>query len=337
MASSSLRKHCANGNDCKQPAAALCEGCSKALCTKHFIDHRRLLGEEMDVIISEHNHFQHILNEQTANRDSHPLFKQINEWENETIIKIQQKAKELREQLLDLTTVHWNELSKRLRNLSEQLKEGREHDSFVETDLQQWEKTINNLKEKFISPSTFSISQHEEIPLVHNISINFIGTTELFERVFSNTVRIEENGQVIIHDNSPNYAEIRGKNCYSLGRHQIRLRIDQSSDSWTFLGINSKSTPLKNLSYLSKSAYGWTNNNFLWLNGVGRSNTSSQYIEMKTNDVINLIFDCDNRKILMINERTNAKYELTVNIDHCPFPWQLHAILYEANSRVRIL
>jgi hypothetical protein len=337
MASSSLRKHCANGNDCKQPAAALCEGCSKALCTKHFIDHRRLLGEEMDVIISEHNHFQHILNEQTINRDSHPLFKQIDEWEKESIIKIQQKAKELREQLFHLTTVHWNELSKRLRNLSEQLKEGREHDSFVETDLQQWEKTMANLKAKFISPSTFTISRHDESPIVQNISINFIGTTELFERVFNNTVRIEENGQVAIHDNSTNYSEVRGKNDYSSGRHEIRLRIDQSGDGWTFLGINSKSTPLKNVSYLSKSAYGWTNNNHYWLNGECQPNRTNARIEMKSNDIISLIFDCENRKILMINERTNGKYELTVNIDYCPFPWQLHAILYEANSRVRIL
>ena len=58
---------------------------------------------------------------------------------------------------------------------------------------------------------------------------------------------------------------------------------------------------------------------------------------MKTNDVISLIFNCDKRKISMINERTNTKYEVDVKINQCPFPWQLHLNLYEANSCIRIL
>jgi hypothetical protein len=337
MASTSSRKHCANGDDCKQSAAALCEGCSKALCTKHFIDHRRLLGEELNLIITEHDQFQQTLDQQKNNSDSHPSIKQINEWENESIVRIQQKAKELREQLLQLTIVHLDDISKKLRNLSETLQEGREHDSFVETDLQQWKKTIDDLKSNFDSPSTFSISRHNENPLVQNISVDLMETTELFERVFDNRIRIEDNGQVAIHDATNNYSEIRGKNVYESGRHRIRLRIEQSTDSWTLLGINSESALLQNRSFKSKSAYGWVNNNFLWLNGECQPNKSTARIEMKTNDTISLLFDCDNHKISMTNERTNAKYELPVNIDHCPFPWQLHVNLSEPNSRVRIL
>ena len=73
------------------------------------------------------------------------------------------------------------------------------------------------------------------------------------------------------------------------------------------------------------------------MDGQHSINTSTPRIEMKMNDIIILIFDCDQRKISMINERTNIKHELSVNIDHCPFPWQLHINLYEPNSRVRIL
>jgi hypothetical protein len=339
MASALTRKQCANGNDCKQPSAALCEGCSKALCTKHFIDHRRLLGEEMDAIICQHDQFQHTLNQQTTNSDSHPLIKQIDEWEKESIIKIRQKAKEIREQLLNLTTAHTVDLSKKLRNVSEKLKEAREHDSFVETDLQQWKTTIEGLKANFASPSTFTINRQHEIPLVRNISINLGGTIELFERVSDNRIRIEENGQVAIQNASAvhSYTELRGKNEYTSGRHEIRLCIEQSADIWTFLGINSKSVPLQNQSQSSKSTYGWTNNNCLWLNGHGQKPTSAPRIEMKTNDIINLIFDCDNQKISMINERTLARHELTININYCPFPWQLHVNLSEPQSRVRIL
>ncbi|CAM4917879.1 unnamed protein product, partial [Rotaria socialis] len=109
------------------------------------------------------------------------------------------------------------------------------------------------------------------------------------------------------------------------------------ADSWTFLGINSKSTLLQKQSSSSKSAYGWTNNNYIWSNGGCQPNKSAARIEMKMNDMITLTFDCNHRKISMINERTQANYELLVNIDHCPFPWQFHVNLYEANSRIRIL
>jgi len=296
-------------------AAALCEGCSQALCTKHFIDHRRLLGEEMNVIISEHDEFQHTLNQHTTNPGSHPLIKQINEWEQESIARIQQKSKELREELLQLTTVHLDELSKKLRHLSEKLNEGREHDSFVETDLQDWKKSLDDLKANLNSPSTFGISRHDRNPLVQNVSINSIGGNELFERVSDKNVQIEENGQVAVHDTSRSYTEIRGKSEYTSGCHEVHLRIEQSADSWTFLGINSKVTPLMNNSCRSNSAYGWTSNNYIWLNGNPDSNKSTSRIEMKTNDVISLIFHCDKRKISMINQRTNAKYELDVNID----------------------
>jgi hypothetical protein len=337
MASSSTRKHCANGNGCKQMAAALCEGCSQALCTKHFIDHRRFLGEEMNVIISEHDQFQHTLNQKTTNPESHPLITQIDEWEKKSIIKIRQKAKELREEFLQLITVPLDDLSKKLRHLSRKLKEGREEDSFVETDLRKWKKSLDNLKENLVSPSTFSISRQDREPLVQNIYLNLIAKNDIFERVFDNTVRISNDGQVAIHDASTGYTEIRGKEEYASDRHEIRLCIEQSADNWTFLGINSKWTLLENNSHWCKSACGWSNNNCLWLNGSYESNTSLPAIEMKTNDIISLIFNCDASKISMINQRTNGRYELDVNLENCPFPWQLHVILYEPNSRVRIL
>jgi hypothetical protein len=254
-----------------------------------------------------------------------------------SIIKIQQKAEELRLELLQLTTVHLDELAKNIRQLSEKLREAREHDSFVECDLRDWKKLIEDLKQNLASPSKLSISQDDSSPLVQNISVKLKGTDDLFQQVSDTRVRIEEDGQVAIHNSSNSYTEIRGKNEYTSGRHTIRLFIEQSTGTWMFLGINSKLTPLQDNSHASKSTYGWTNNNYFWLNGDSHPNTSTRRIEMKKNDVISLIFDCDNRKILMINEQTNAKYELVVNIDHCPFPWQLHINLYESNGYVRIL
>ena len=337
MAFTSTRKVCSSTSNCKQTAATNCEGCSQPFCTKHFIEHRLGLGEEINVIISEQNELQETFNQQPTEPDSHPFVKRIDEWEKESIAKIQQKAKDLRLELIRLTTIHNGELSKKLRYLSEQLNENRKNDNFIEIDLQQWKTTLKDLKAMLNSSSMFSFEKHDDSPLLQNISLVFIIENELFEEVFNNTTQIKQNGQIAIHDISYNYSEIRGKNEYTSGRHTIRLSIEQSADSWTFLGINSKSAPLQNKSYQSKSAYGWTNNNYIWLNGECHPNKSTSHVEMKTNDIINLIFHCDKRKVSMINERTNVNYELDVNTDHCPFPWQLHVNLYEANSCVRIL
>jgi len=58
---------------------------------------------------------------------------------------------------------------------------------------------------------------------------------------------------------------------------------------------------------------------------------------MKNGDIISLIIDCDKSLIMMINERSEVKHEITVNVNNCPLPWQLHVILQEPKSGIRIL
>jgi hypothetical protein len=337
MASASTRKQCANNDDCKQAGIAHCEGCSQMFCGKHFNDHRRLLGEELNVIFSNCNEVKDALNQQTVKPDSHPLINQIDEWEQKSIASVQQRAKELRQELLQLGTVHRSELSQKLRKLSEQSNEAREYDSFSETDLRQWKKTLEDLKADLASPSTVSIHQNDNCPLVQNVFINVTMANDLFQRVSDDRTQIAENGKVVIHERRDEQSEIRGRNEYASGLHKIRVSIEESRNNWMLLGINHKATQLQRLSYSSLSAYGWTSNNDIWSNGEKNKNKSNDAIEMKKNDIISLILDCDKRTITMINERTNRKHELVVNVTHCPFPWQLHVNLYEANSRLRIL
>jgi hypothetical protein len=193
------------------------------------------------------------------------------------------------------------------------------------------------LKSDLASPSTISIQQNDNCPLVQNVFINMTMANDLFHRVSDDRTRIEENGQVVIHEERDEHSEVRGRNEYASGLHKIRVCIEESRNIWMLLGINSKSTQLQRLSYSSQSTYGWTSNNYIWSNGQKNKNESNCAIVLKKNDIISLILDCDKRTITMINERTNKKHELVVNITHCPFPWQFHVNLYEANSRLRIL
>jgi hypothetical protein len=135
MASVLTRKPCAADSGCKHAAIFNCEGCSRAFCTNHVSDHRRLLGEEMNEIIGEHDHLRNILIQQTSEPESHPFIKHIDDWEKSSIAKVQQKANETRQESLRLITAHANEISERLQKVSEQLNKGQEHDDFIETDL----------------------------------------------------------------------------------------------------------------------------------------------------------------------------------------------------------
>jgi hypothetical protein len=337
MAPDAKEKKCANGNDCKQVVGTHCIGCSKDFCIKHFNDHRRSLDEKLNGMEKECDDLKNKLNQQRNKPDLKSFEKQIDDWERDSIDKIREQAKTLREGLPQSAQNRISELYEKLQQMFEQLKKDREDNNFIEADLDRWKENLEKLK-KDCDESLICVDQRDPVPLVQHISVRWLETAnELFERASDNRVQIEEKGKVAVRPDSWNPTEVRGKKEYSSGCHEIRLHIEQLLGEWIFFGINSKSTPLQTGSHESKSAYGWSSNNYIWMNGLGQSNDSKFVIEMRTNDIIILTFDCEKRKILMVNERTKAKHELMVNFYNCSFPWQLHVILYEPKSRVRIL
>ena len=284
-------------------------------------------------IIIEKNELQRILDQIRVNPELHPLIEKLNEWEKKSIEKIQQRTEQLRRQLLELTGPHQRQLSQKLQNLSDQIRD----DVLTENDLQRWKTILDALKKDLQTPSTIAIDEYMTDPLVRDIYVVSITTNELFLQTSDEKVRVEENGQLAIHDASINTTDIGRRNAYATGCHQIRLRVEQSNNQWTFVGINSKLIPLQNPSYICRSCCGWVSNQSIWSNGQVQRNVSAKLIEMRTNDVISLVLDCDRCSIMMINERSKIRHELAVQIDQCPLPWQLHVILHEPNSRLRIL
>jgi hypothetical protein len=71
------------------------------------------------------------------------------------------------------------------------------------------------------------------------------------------------------------------------------LRIEQFGNYWTFLGINSKLTPLQSQSNSCSSSYGSSPNSYIWLNGQPKWSIPNKCIDMKYRDIMSLIIDCD--------------------------------------------
>ena len=261
------------------------------------------------------------------------LTKTIDDWERKSISQIQKIAEEARNDLAQYTTGRFNNLKRKLKELTDELQQGRVNKDFIETDLVAWKNKLNQLKEEVINPPPVLVRE-DYTKLIPKIRVNVVYAQEVFERSSGNA-DFEENGKVVyVKNNSDIYTEVRGKYEYTTGQHTLSFKVEELT-GWILFGIISKSTPLQIHSYTSSSCYGWYNGpNFVYAAGqhiCGPNNDVAQ------NDVVHLIINCDERLIRLTNERTNQTMELQIDLQKCPFPWQLHLNLNEVPTRVRII
>jgi len=172
----------------------------------------------------------------------------------------------------------------------------------------------------------------------HQIGSKMTTSEDIFERC-RDGAKIEDNGRLVVHNESDCPVEVRGKVGYSSGIHRFRLQIEKNPlRTWIFFGIISKSILMRPNSYESSSAYGWADYNDFFLAGIRQNNqTTGQFSHTLENDIITLVFDCDNQKISYTNERTEYTHQINIDISKCPFPWQLHINLFGEDDRVRLL
>jgi hypothetical protein len=310
-----------------------CEGCSQIFCPKHSVDHRNELNKQLEEIAVTHDLVHQTLNQQGEDPQKHPLIKKINQWEQSAIDKIRQTAEKARNQLFEGNTQHTTQVKQKLQILSNELRQGREENDFSEIDLRQWKQKLEELRKEILDPATIAI-QEDSTSLVNNIHITRQDTSDVFERVCGNA-EIKENGRLAVKTISTDHTEIRGKCEYSTGIYNLCFQVKQLN-GWIFFGIISKSQPMQANSFYSPSSYGWSNRNQIYV-GISNQVNQEQTIEIIQNDVMILSINCDKRKIGLKNERLNRTIELSVDINKCPFPWQLHLNLHAANTHVRIL
>ncbi|CAF3027549.1 unnamed protein product [Rotaria sp. Silwood2] len=337
MATSS-KPRCATCN--KAAGIFSCYGCSQHFCVPHANEHRQLLTKELDEeIILAHDQIQQNINENTTKPQLHPLMKQIDEWEQQSMNKIRQAADEARKQLLSIIEKHMDNIKKSLGLLTEQLNKARVDDEFVETDIKEWKERLEKLKKEMNAPQSIKIQQDNNMTgFISKILINKnLSTIDIFEKI-QGSVRIEDNGQVIIHDQTISDSAVRGRCEYSSGQHRFRFKIEQlDGNKWSFFGIVSKDTAIQPSSYFAPTTYGWAGKNQVYLNGVQNIGFDGYKSDMEINDVLELFVDCDRRRIRLTNERTHSTCELDVNVTKCPFPWQLSFCLTYPRDRIRFL
>ncbi|CAF1071888.1 unnamed protein product [Rotaria sordida] len=249
-------------------------------------------------------------------------------------------ANNTRKQLSNAFGEHMNEIKKSSASLTEELRKARNDRNFVDTDLKKWIEMLDKLKKDSIVLLTIDVIQdNAPNPFISKIIIN--GGDVASKVVFNQTagsIRIEDYGQVIAHDQMNDHGTARSKNEYSSAQHQFRFKIEHlHTDKWIFFGIVSRDAPMQPLSYSTPTTYGWGGNNSVYLNGVDQTHSGGYKSDLEINDIIELMIDCDRRTIRWTNQRTKNTHALDVDTNKCRFPWQLSVGLYYLGDRVRIL
>ena len=142
----------ASSNRCfkcnKESGPMYCTGCDKYFCWKDFKTHREEMFTEMDKIVEERNHLQEIINNEIQHSDrKHPLLQQIDEWQKNTITKVNQVAAQARQQTVELLSGKQVKISNEFQNFSRELAQLRESENYVEHDINRLNQLISQFKQ----------------------------------------------------------------------------------------------------------------------------------------------------------------------------------------------
>ncbi|CAF2724335.1 unnamed protein product [Rotaria sp. Silwood2] len=321
-----------------------CEGCSLTFCLKHTNEHRQYLSHKLNEIIHEHENIYHIFSE---NKQSSLLFDQINQWEKDSIIKIQKTAQNARIQIEQFAKLQKEHSKEKYNQISQQLENARQKHEYLEKDLYRWKILLEQFKYDLtiLSPSIILHQDHNQT-LINNISILKMDQQSILNETlisFSNEIQFDNNHHIAMHCGpyrTPAY--ISGTQEYSLGQHQIRLFISKMTHEF-ILSFNIMSKLMSLSSNLSDSdskylTYGWQSDDCVNPSQCILSGTKNcRDLKGKTKFYITLFIDCDKQKINYFNEKTKQRREINVDIETCPLPWKLYFYLYDVGDSVRLL
>ncbi|CAF1423360.1 unnamed protein product [Adineta steineri] len=147
-----------------------CEGCSKRFCLIHLTEHQRILTNEFQCITNQYNEFKQRIDEQKQNPHNHSLINHINQWEIESIEKIQQKAQEYRNILTKSSQTCINDIEMKFKDLNEQIKQMQKENDFNEISLNYLKNQLMKIKEELNNTTKISIEEDSQ-SFINDISI----------------------------------------------------------------------------------------------------------------------------------------------------------------------
>lgn len=338
----------------KTDGSISCDGCQKHFCRQHLSEHHKEILKQVDQINDECETFRQKLPEEN---DPSPLLTAIDEWEQESIEKIQSTAENARadvEKYAQQTLINLNAAVSRITG---SIKANRDSTAMAEVNMKRWSEQLEGLQELMKQPFPVGLTKDDSpsstvnmikttynppIPTATNaatyvmqVGVNddssnkleshtsFLKNTETnvddhFHR-FAGHVKLSENGLVAT---CVGFSSICGMKLYTTGAHRIQFRINAKKNDGLFFGILSSTKQITARATELPSAYGWRDYTRTIING---SLHPKAYREknIERGDLITLTIDCDNAEILLTHHDLKHKLRLSVNLNECPLPWKL--------------
>ena len=171
MAASYIQAKCSICNE--RTKILLCQECLKEFCADHLTQHQQSLNKQFDLIQNDLNQFRLNLTDLRNNPLKHPSIEQIDQWENESILKIKEKATEYRQILINYTNDSMNQTAKKLNDTDEQFRSNKIY-------LKQLKEKFEELNEEFNRSKNIFIDQKSN-SFINEISIRFPSISKFFQ------------------------------------------------------------------------------------------------------------------------------------------------------------
>ncbi|CAF3852060.1 unnamed protein product [Adineta steineri] len=297
MAAANIRAQCSVCN--KGNTTYICRGCSKDFCFQHLTEHRQILDRQLDEIVNDHDQFQQTIIEQKQNPHNSSLIQQINEWETNSIEKIQLTAQQCRETVIKLTQKSINDIERKFSELSQKLKGIRQENEFNEIDLNHFQLKLTQITKEFLQPSNISIRQDSQ-EFIKKISV-----ISSFEQIQTKKNKFQQFAITVAGGN---------------GRGQ---ELNQLYNPWGIFIDNDKSV------YIADSdnhrIVKWklnSNTGEIIAGGNGKGNENNQL-----NDPVDIIFDKENnsfiisewgnRRVIRYFAQNQTNQQILISNIHC--------------------
>ena len=348
---SSDRRLCAKCG--KQNGIMICDGCQSVFCSRHIAQHRQELSHRLEILMDDRHQFHENILRFTSESFQ---FQKIDRWEKDSIRKIRFCAETARNELREIIQQTKRRLKKVSQQMANHLVTSYKTDNFSENELNRWAKQLRDLRTELSSINTVELSEEKQSPLfmirVNQKSIsgeqqssrlqNYSTSPEDIFHKASSSIVIEENGTRIKHIGQDlDYGNILGQQTYSKGRHSFTFRIEHfTSPYMIFFGGISTQRNQKLLHYTSIRAVGWFGYNEIYQHGTWSTHAHNQGYrsdEIEEKDLIDLIFDCDQKQMEFHHQRTQKIYALKINTEKAPLPWQLFVVLTHTDDCVTLV
>ena len=288
-------------------------------------EHRRKLHDEFEHIFGEHERLKSDLD---LNNIHHQHLQTINQWEEESIRKIQRTAQTARDDLHKLFEQNRIYLQRTLnKTVTEQLRDNLQvkHSHYDEKDLDRWLAQISEIRKRFERfSSTIVFKSKHVIKLIEIQSTSPLPSIDLqifrFQCLRGRT-RIDDTGCLI---NTSRPALLVSEQHYSHGSHFFRFRLEQSNQN-LFFGIVSVKDEEKLIQRIHPidSVHGWWNLDRRVV--AGRQDEHVSSLNFSSHDEIILTLMCEARQITLEYPSMNKLNRIQMFDDQrqCSSPWKI--------------